>query len=166
MKSLITPSRISAAVCPVFLVTALTAVIPTENARAASSAAEWVANGATGCQKFLTPDVTSAIMTKPGMFTTLSPQSCSYKANNGSIAITLTQTSMAAFAARQEFLADPKPLAGVGDKAVQHAIGILAIKGDRGCGIDTVGAPGAFKLSGAALGTKLGAICNKLFALP
>ncbi len=166
MKRLRAPSRTSAGVYAAFLVTAFTAAIPTESTRAASGAAQWVANGATACQRFLTLDVTSAILAKPGAFTRLSPQSCSYKADNGSIAITLTQTSMASFAARQEFLADPKPLAGVGDKAVQHAIGILAIKGDRGCGINTVGALGAFKLGGPALGAKLGAICNDLFALP
>ena len=130
----------------------------------------WIANGATACEKYLTPGVVAEILTNPaGQSKTLSAQSCTYETadNSGSISITLTNAGPSAFDAYQQYLADPVPLAGVGDKASRSIIGIDAVKGaDRSGSIDAGGPPGSTKLRGEALAQKLGAICNKLFALP
>ncbi len=58
-------------------------------------------------------------------------------------------------------------MAGVGDGAYWNEAGaVSAAKGhDRGCDISIV-APQEAKVQGAALGQKLGEICNQLFALP
>jgi hypothetical protein len=145
---------------------------PASSASAGSSSASgnWVANGATACEKYLTPDVVAAILTHPaGRSKTLGAQGCDYETTDsgGSISITLTAAGPAAFDAEQKYFVNPIPLPGVGDKAVRHTTGIEAIKGeDRGCSIQAGGAPGSTKLTGEALAQKLGEICNKLFALP
>ena len=55
-----------------------------------------------------------------------------------------------------------------GDGAYWNEAGaVAAVKGhDRGCNVSIIAAPSQLKLRGAALGEKLGAICNQLFALP
>jgi hypothetical protein len=129
----------------------------------------WIANGATACARYLTPDVVAEILTQPaGKSDKLSPQACSFNATNySSIAITLMAAGPETFDHYQQSLVNPVPLAGVGDKASRSAIGIDAVKGtDRMCTIDVTGAPGSTRLHGEALAQKLGQICNKLFALP
>ncbi len=130
----------------------------------------WIANGATACEKYLTRDVVAAILTNPaGQSKQLSAQACTYETsdNTGHISITLAAAGPEAFDRHQEFLADPHPLAGVGDKASRSLIGIDAVKGqDRMCTIDADGPPGATRLTGEPLAQKLGEICNRLFALP
>jgi hypothetical protein len=130
----------------------------------------WIANGATACDRYLSRDVVAAILTNPsGSAKTLSAQACSYTTNDsaGTITITLTNAGPAAFDEYQKYLVNPEPLQGVGDKASQSMIGIVAMKGaNRNCSIDAGGAPGSLRLRGAELGQKLGAICNQLFALP
>jgi hypothetical protein len=137
---------------------------------AAGSGGHWTDNGATACSTYLTQDVVSTILSNPaGGSKKLSVQSCTYNTTDsgGSITITLTNAGLPAFDKYQQYLVDPVPLAGVGDKASQSLIGIDAVKGaDRGCDIDAGGAPGSLKVHGAELGQKLGAICNQLFALP
>lgn len=137
---------------------------------APGSTKAWTANGATACARFLKPEVTSALLTHPaGHPKTLSEQSCAYETDDhsGSIGITLSGAGPDAFDHYQQFLVDPQPLPGVGDKASRSVTGIDAVKGsDRTCTIDAVGPPGATKLTGAALAQKLGAVCNALFALP
>jgi hypothetical protein len=134
------------------------------------AAGMWIANGATACDRYLTQDLVAAILTNPtGATKKLSVQSCSYSANDSSanLTITLSQAGPAAFDEYQKYLANPVPLPGVGDKASQSLIGIVAVKGaNRSCSVDAVGAPGSLRLRGAELGQKLGAICNQLFALP
>lgn len=141
------------------------AMLVTGPALAGTSAVQWASNGATVCEKYLTPDVTGTIFKKKGSPKTLSPQSCAYGSDVDGITITLKLITAESFAAFEKYLVDPKPLAGVGDSAFQSMIGITAIKGDRGCDIDVDGA-GSLKLHDAALASKLGEICNKLFALP
>jgi hypothetical protein len=130
----------------------------------------WINNGAGACDKYLTQDVVAAVLTTPtGKSKALSTQACSFTTDDsgGSISITLTEAGPAAFDAFQKYLVNPVPLPGVGDKASQSMIGIVAVKGkDRNCSIDAGGAPGSLKLHGAELGQKLGAICNQLFDLP
>jgi hypothetical protein len=130
----------------------------------------WTANGAGACDRYLKPDVVSAILNNPaGANKTLSPQSCSYSTTDsgGTITITLTDAGPVAFDAYQKYLVNPQPLPDVGDKASQSMIGIVAVKGtDRNCSIDAGGAPDALRIRGAELGKKLGEICNQLFALP
>lgn len=131
-----------------------------------ASTANWTSLGATACAKYLTPDVTGPLLTDPhGTPKTLSAQSCSFNTSGGNLSITLIADDAAGFDAFSKNLVDPHPLAGVGDKALQHMIGIAAFKApSRVCTIDAVGAPGFTKLSDAALGQALGAVCNKLFA--
>ncbi len=130
----------------------------------------WIANGASACDHYLTHDVVAAILTNPtGAVKTLSAQACAYATTDsaGRIGITLANAGPAAFDQYQKYLVNPQPLPGVGDKASQSMIGIVAVKGaDRTCTIDAGGAPGSLRLEGAELGQKLGAICNQLFALP
>lgn len=132
--------------------------------------ATWTDHGATACDEYLTSAFVAGVLAHPtGKSKKLSPQSCTYQTtdNYGSISITLTGGGPAAFDQHQQFLADPVPLSGVGDKASRSIIGIEAVKGnDRTCAIDTVGPPGSLKLSGEPLARQLGTICNKLFALP
>lgn len=58
--------------------------------------------------------------------------------------------------------------AATGCDAVWNQAGaISAVKGhDRGCNISIVGVPEQMKIHDAALGQKLGEVCNQLFALP
>jgi hypothetical protein len=130
----------------------------------------WIANGAGACDRYLRPDLVAAILNNPaGANKTLSAQACSYNTadSGGTITITLTDAGPAAFDAYQKYLVNPQPLPGIGDKASQSMIGIVAVKGpDRNCSIDAGGAPDALRIAGAELGKKLGEICNQLFALP
>ena len=132
------------------------------------STSGWIANGATACDRYLTPDVVGAIFKNPaGRSKKLSGQACSFDtADSSSISITLIQGGPAALDAHMKYLTDPVAFAGVGDKAIRDATGIEAVKGtDRMCDIDVM-PPFGNKLSGEALAQKVGEICNKLFALP
>lgn len=138
-------------------------------ARGSSGGGNWTDHGATACDMYLTPALVAAILSRPsGHSKKLSPQSCTYQTDSGdSISITLASAGPDAFDRYQQFLVDPVPLPGVGDKASRSMIGIDAVKGaDRMCTIDTGGAPGATRLRGEALAQQLGKICNQLFALP
>ena len=135
---------------------------------ASATSGNWTANGATACDKFLTPDVVGAIFKNPaGQSKSSGGVGCRFETPDfASIAITLTSGGPAVFDAHQKYLTDPVPLPGVGDKAVRSATGIEAVKGnDRMCGIDVM-PPFGNKLSGEALAQKVGEVCNQLFALP
>ncbi|HTL97055.1 MAG TPA: hypothetical protein VL157_16025 [Gemmatimonadaceae bacterium] len=131
-----------------------------------ASTGNWTSLGATACATYFTPDVTKNLLANPpGTPKTLSAQACSLETSGGNISVTLISDNVAGFDAFSKNLVDPQPLAGVGDKALQHMTGIAAYKApDRVCTIDAVGAPGFVKPSGEALGQALGAVCNKLFA--
>ena len=137
---------------------------------AAGAVNAWIANGATACDTYLTPDVVKAVLTNPaGQSKKLSSQACTYEApdNGGGITITLSNAGPTVFDQYQQYLVNPVPLPGVGDKASQSIVGIDAVKGlDRMCTIDAGGAPGSLRVHGEELGKNLGAICNQLFALP
>jgi hypothetical protein len=130
---------------------------------APSPGSAWIANGATACEKYLTPDVVSAILSGPaGPPQRDGANSC----HVGMIYITLKVADIDVFRPGIPRIAFAHPIAGVGDAAFwNEAGGFSAVKGhDRGCDISVVGAP--TKIQGAALGQKLGEICNKLFAIP
>lgn len=130
--------------------------------------ANWIANGATACDTYLTPAVVAGILKKPAGHTKkLSPQACAYETSDfASISITLMPGGTNGLDMHMKYLVDPVPLPGVGDKAVRTMIGIEAAKGtDRMCSIDVM-PPFATTASGEPLAQKLGAICNQLFALP
>lgn len=131
-----------------------------------ASTGDWTSLGATACATYFTPDVAKNLLADPpGTPKTLSTQSCSLDTSGGNISVTLIADNAAGFDAFSKNLVDPHPLTGVGDKALQHMIGIAAFKApSRVCTIDAVGTPGFVKLSGDALGQALGAVCNKLFA--
>jgi len=137
------------------------------SASTATSDSDWASNGATACEKFLTPDFVAQIFPKPeGHAKKLAGWSCSYETSDFSnINITLMNAGAAAFEADQKNLSNPVPLPGVGDKAVNSMTGVEAVKGNRMCDIGVM-PPFGNKLSGDALAHKLGEICNKLFALP
>lgn len=132
-----------------------------------SGGIDWASNGARACEQYLTPEFVAQIFEKPtGQIKRLAGWSCSYTGSAGAhIGITLQNAGVASFDAHQQFLVNPTPLAGVGDKAVFSALGIEAVKGDRMCSI-TLMPLSSSKLSGDALAHKLGEVCNKLFALP
>jgi hypothetical protein len=137
------------------------------SAPSAVAGSDWASNGATACEKFLTPDFVAQIFPKPeGHAKKLAGWSCSYEtADFSNINITLMNAGAAAFEADQKNLSNPVPLSGVGDKAVNSMTGVEAVKGNRMCDIGVM-PPFGNKLSGEALAHKLGEVCNKLFALP
>jgi hypothetical protein len=124
----------------------------------------WTANGATACEKYLTPDVVAAILRNPaGHPRRLDANSC----NVGPIYITLKVADIDVFRQELSMIAGVHRMSGVGDGAYWNAAGAFsAVKGhNRGCEISVID-PGAPKIHNAELGQKLGEICNKLFAIP
>ena len=128
----------------------------------ATPGATWIANGATACEKFLTPEVVAATLPMPaGAAARLDANSC----HTGNIYISLKIMSVDTFRRQLPLIAGTHPLAGVGDAAYWNgACAVSAVKGqDRGCDINVLA--GA-KIRDEALGQNLGEICSKLFALP
>jgi hypothetical protein len=136
----------------------------------ASNATDWTGNGATACDRYLTPDVVAAILVDPaGHSHRLTAQSCEYQTKqSGNIGITLKVGNVDAFRQQMKMIAATNPMTGLGDAAYWNEAGaVSSVKGNRGCDIEAFGvAFHATKLSGEALGKQLGAICAKLFALP
>lgn len=140
---------------------------PPASASQPSGTSGWIANGATACDRYLTPDVVGRIFPKAdGHAKRLSGQSCAYETPEASsISITLMA------AGRETFDTDPNtqgasPVSGVGDKAVRTMSGVEAFRNGKGiCQIDVM-PPFGNKLSGDALAHAIGDVCNRLFALP
>lgn len=153
------PPTALGACAAVLAMLAFTAPVPA----AVGGGSAWIDNGATACEKYLTPDVVAAILSGPaGAPQRLDAHSC----HVGMIYITLKVADIDIFRPEIPRIAFAHPIAGVGDGAFwNEAGGFSAVKGhDRGCDISVVGAP--VKIHDAALGQKLGDICNKLFAIP
>ena len=132
---------------------------------AGGSGGDWTSLGATACAKYFTPEVNAALLPGPGTPKTRSATSCTVDTNGGNIQLSLSSENIASFNAGATFLPDTVPLPGVGDRALQDAVGIVAYKApDKVCTIELVGNEGFFKQSGGQLGQTLGAVCNKLFA--
>ncbi|HEX6807637.1 MAG TPA: hypothetical protein VF118_06590 [Gemmatimonadaceae bacterium] len=132
---------------------------------AGASGGDWTSLGATACAKYFSPEILAALLPGPGAPKTRSATSCTVEVNGGNIQLSLSSENVASFNAGAKFLPDTVPLPGVGDRALQDAVGITAYKApDRVCTIMLVGNEGFFKQSGAQLGKTLGAVCNKLFA--
>ena len=131
---------------------------------ATASAQGWIANGASACERYLTPDVVAAILRNlAGPTRRIDGQSC----NTGAIYISLIVADIDVFRLEVPRIVGTHPFAGVGDGAYWNAAGtsVAAVKGHtRGCHIGVIGA--ATKIQDEALAQKLGEICNKLFALP
>jgi len=131
---------------------------------AQGSGSAWTANGATACEKYLTPDVVAAILRNPaGKPRRLDANSC----NVGPIYITLRIADINVFRLEIPRIVGAHPINSFGDAAYWNGAGALsAVKGhDRGCDISVID-PGAPKIHNAELGQKLGEVCNKLFAIP
>jgi hypothetical protein len=149
-----------------------TAMPSTASPTATGSAAngqDWTSNGATACDKYLTPDVVAAILLAPaGHVSPNGKQSCGFQGAYASIWITLKVQDIDVFRLEVPRIVGTNPLPGVGDDAYWNAAGaISAVKGHkRGCDMSVVGAPGGTRIHDEELGKKLGEICNKLFALP
>ncbi len=156
------PSQLRALVCAAVLaILAFTA----PQAATATPGSAWTGNGATACEKYLTPDVVGAILSIPaGQPRRLDANSC----NSGPIYITLNVADIDVFRMEVPRIVGAHPIGGIGDGAYWNEAGALsAVKGhDRGCDISVIGYAGALKVHNAALGQKLGDICNKLFAIP
>lgn len=123
----------------------------------------WIDNGATACEKYLTPTVVAGILRgAAGQPRRLDAHSC----NVGPIYITLKAADINVFRQELPMIVGAHPIAGIGDGAYWNAAGALsAVKGhDRGCDISVID-PGAPKIHNAELGQKLGDVCNKLFAI-
>lgn len=130
----------------------------------AAEGGTWTANGATACEKYLTPDFVAAILRVPaGPPRRLDAASC----NVGPIYITLKVADIDVFRQEVPRIFGAHPIGGIGDGAYWNGAGALsAVKGhDRGCDVSVID-PGAPKIHNAELGQKLGEICNKLFAVP
>ena len=134
------------------------------NSAAAASGNAWINNGATACEKYLTPDVQAAILLGSPQHP---QQDDAHSCHAGTIYITLKVADIDAFRQELPLIYGAHPLSGVGDDAYWNDAGaVSAVKGHgRGCDISNI-APGSTRLTGEALAQKLGAICNKLFALP
>jgi len=151
------PALASAAALAILALTA-----PAPAAQGTGSA--WTANGATACEKYLTPDVVAAILRNPaGHPRRLDANSC----NVGPIYISLIVADIDIFRAELPRIFQAHPIGGIGDGAYWNGAGALsAVKGhNRGCDISVID-PGAPKIHNAELGQKLGDVCNKLFAIP
>jgi hypothetical protein len=125
----------------------------------------WTANGASACEKYLTPDVLAAVLVAPGgTAQRIDANSC----HTGIIYVSLNTENVSSFRLKLPMIAGVHLMSGVGDAAYWNEAGaVSSAKGkDRGCDIAIVAAPGQLKLHHAELGEKLGEICNKLFALP
>lgn len=135
----------------------------------AATGQDWTSNGATACDKYLTPDVVAEILTYPaGHVSPNGEHSCGFQGAYASIWITLNLQDIDVFRAERPRIVGTHPLSGVGDDAYWNEAGaISAVKGHkRGCDMSVVGARGSTKIHDEELGKKLGEICNKLFALP
>ena len=136
----------------------------------AATRSDWTANGATACDRYLTPDVVAGILVDPaGHSHRLTAQSCEYQTqHSGNIGITLKVANVDAFRRQLKMIAGANPMTGLGDGAYWNQAGaVSAVKGNRGCDIEAFGvAFNATKLRDEALARQLGGICAKLFALP
>lgn len=129
-----------------------------------ASGQSWTANGATACNRYLTPDAVATIVRIPaGPPQRLDAHSC----HAGIVYISLNAVDIDVFRAELPRIAGVHLMTGIGDGAYWNEAGaVSAVKGhDRGCVISVI-APQLAKIHNAAPGQKLGAICNKLFALP
>lgn len=141
-------------------------------ARAPADGDEWVHNGATACDKYLTPDFVGQIFKNPaGQNKKSDSQNCTFQTAHppnsdfSTIYISLQNGSPDTFD-MDSTVRNGTPIQGVGDKAVRTIEdGVTAVKGDRKCNI-FVKPPFDDKLKGEAMAQKLGEVCNKLFALP
>jgi hypothetical protein len=129
----------------------------------ADNGKSWTANGASACEKYLTPDVLASILTAPaGPSARLDADYC----HTGSIYIHLTVANVEVFRQELPGIAFAHPMVGVGDAAFWNQAGAFSAvkRPDRRCDISVVGPPP--KIHDEELAQKLGEICNKLFALP
>jgi hypothetical protein len=129
-------------------------------------AQSWTANGATACEKYLTPEFVSAVLgDPPEPAKRTGPNSCTTR--SGSLYITLNTKDVNEFRRELPRIAGVHVMSGVGDAAYWNASGaVTAVKSpNRECVVGVLLQTSA-KIHDAALGKKLGEICNKLFALP
>jgi hypothetical protein len=143
----------------------LVSTIAPVTAEAGTAGAQWIANGGSACERYLTADILAAILITPeGAPTKIDANSC----HTGPIYITLNVNSVDVFKLELPRIVGVNLISGVGDMAYWNRAGATsAVKGkDRGCDISVLNGPYIAKIHDEALGRKLGEICNKLFALP
>ena len=97
----------------------------------------WIDNGATACEKYLTPDVVASILRSPaGKPRRLDAHSC----NVGPIYISLIVADIDVFRMEVPNIFGAHPIAGIGDGAFWNGAGALSsVKGhSRGCEISVI----------------------------
>jgi hypothetical protein len=132
---------------------------------AGTPGAQWIANGSTACERYLTPEFLASVLIKPeGVATKVDANSC----HTGEVYITLNVQSVDVFKLELPRIVGVTLISGIGDMAYwNHAGATSAVKGrDRGCDISVLNGPYLAKIHDGELGKKLGEICNELFALP
>ena len=124
----------------------------------------WTANGASACEKYLTSSEKGALLVNPdGAAQKVSTHSC----RDGDFFIELSISNMDWFKHRVAVTAAATRISDVGDGASIEPSGtFFAVKGNRACGVSFARGRDSTKSSGRALAEQVGAICNKLFALP
>jgi hypothetical protein len=132
----------------------------------------WVKNGATACDKYLTPDLIGAVFTESrGQSHAQDGQTCIFEQAHQPNHDYSTITIYLRDGGNLVFDGDPTTrngtvIPGVGDKAVRtQEDGVQAVKGDHICSV-FVKPPYGNRLNGDALAQKLGEVCTRLFALP
>ncbi|MEO8524655.1 MAG: hypothetical protein ABI460_08055 [Caldimonas sp.] len=149
-----------------------TAMPGTSTPATSTGADEWVNNGATACDKYLTPDLVGSIFKNSnGQSHRSDSRSCTFEAAHQPATDFSTINIYLRNGGADLYDADPTtrngtPIQGVGDKAVRtQEDGIQAVKGERICSV-YVKPPFGNKIKGEVLAQRLGDVCTKLFALP
>jgi hypothetical protein len=139
--------------------------------------ADWTANGASACQKLLTPDFVKAIFVHVDGASQAKPdgQSCLFSAeySGGFNSITIGLSDHVSLADWNRLVAEnipgAIPVPGVGDKAVRSkdSRALKAYKnGGRMCSVSLMSLGETPKLAGGVVAKKFGTLCNQLFGLP
>jgi hypothetical protein len=155
-------------------------VVPAAVAAAAPGAAlsDWSANGATACEKLLTPDFLNAILIHATGESQAKPDgsSCYFSADysGGFNTITIGLSDRVTLAdwnrmIEKNLFGKDVPMSGIGARAVRSEDGTALhahTNSGRMCAVVLMPLGESPKLSSDALAKKFGTLCNQLFALP
>jgi hypothetical protein len=127
----------------------------------AANASAWTANGASACQNYITPELAKAVL---GSDAGPAQRDSAISCHAGDIYISLKVQDTDSFRQQLPMIAGVHPMSGVGEAAYWNgADAVTAVSRGRSC---LIGVLTGAVIHGDALGQKLGAVCNRLFALP
>jgi hypothetical protein len=144
-------------------------------AEVAAQEKTWAANGASACKKLLTADFLSSILTHTAGNGEPRPDGhgCAWGTDGDFASLIIELSERVTVEQWERYNKEQRRgaiiVAGVGDKAVRTETPdrVSAWKhGDRTCNVMLTIMDDKPKLSGDALGKKLGGLCNQLFAMP